>query len=326
MHIRWSAFAASALITAVVLWVPAYAQTDEDNSFIAGFLADDGWRPIIRQDGDLIGDGGSEAVITAVADGCNPCDRQRVVVFMDDSPVFDGVFRLPVVLLPPGGAGGFKIEQPITNASSERITRWFSFDAETGGFVEAGPPPGTVPASSIPIPAPTLVASVQSVPVYVTHNGQKTETQLRNELAKAGYDGPWDSRSMLAAYESAGQPAPPTAMAAPPTTAPMLVQPTATGVPTSTPLPTPTLGLAAIQPVWQRTSDPSRRHLITDLTVFTRDGRPATLSAGDSVQLGQTVLDSYGKPWVRLCPSSAGGCWVTYYLPVDVVRTLDRGT
>lgn len=41
---------------------------------------------------------------------------------------------------------------------------------------------------------------------YMTRGGPKTEDQLRAELQAAGYPGPWDINSMLAAYERAGAP------------------------------------------------------------------------------------------------------------------------
>ncbi len=41
---------------------------------------------------------------------------------------------------------------------------------------------------------------------YMTRGGPKTEEQLRSELQAAGYPGPWDVDSMLAAYERAGAP------------------------------------------------------------------------------------------------------------------------
>jgi hypothetical protein len=68
----------------------------------------------------------------------------------------------------------------------------------------------------------------------------------------------------------------------------------------------------------------SRRHLLTDLVVSDQSGRPLTLRAGDDVQLGPAVLDSYGQPWVRLTAASLGG-WGALYLLTDTVRALDRG-
>jgi hypothetical protein len=41
---------------------------------------------------------------------------------------------------------------------------------------------------------------------FMTRGGPKTESQLRTELQAAGYPGPWDINSMLAAYERAGAP------------------------------------------------------------------------------------------------------------------------
>jgi hypothetical protein len=45
-------------------------------------------------------------------------------------------------------------------------------------------------------------------PTFSTRNGSKTEQQLRDELAAAGYGGPWDVSSMLAAYGAANAPVP----------------------------------------------------------------------------------------------------------------------
>ena len=45
-------------------------------------------------------------------------------------------------------------------------------------------------------------------PTYPTRNGPKTESGLRTELQKAGYQGPWDLASELNAYDRAAAPWP----------------------------------------------------------------------------------------------------------------------
>lgn len=88
-------------------------------------------------------------------------------------------------------------------------------------------PPGVVaPAPIIAPPLATPQATPTLPPVYSTVNGPRTEPQLRDELAQAGYAGPWDIASLLAAYGRATAPTPP------PTRVP-------TSTPTSAPAPTP---------------------------------------------------------------------------------------
>jgi hypothetical protein len=67
--------------------------------------------------------------------------------------------------------------------------------------------------------APRSAAQVQAVPptatssqvsdldqIYQTRNGPRTAAQLRDELAAAGYGGPWDADSVMAAYTRASPP------------------------------------------------------------------------------------------------------------------------
>jgi hypothetical protein len=56
-----------------------------------------------------------------------------------------------------------------------------------------------VPVLAAPVP-PTLALTD---PSYQTSNGARTAGQLRDELGIAGYGGPWDVESMLAAYARA---------------------------------------------------------------------------------------------------------------------------
>jgi hypothetical protein len=46
------------------------------------------------------------------------------------------------------------------------------------------------------------------VPTYNTRNGPKTIDQIHQELAAVGYQGPWDTTAMLAAYDRATTPPP----------------------------------------------------------------------------------------------------------------------
>jgi hypothetical protein len=57
----------------------------------------------------------------------------------------------------------------------------------------------TTPAITQAQPVPLATAE----PAYLTPNGSRTTAQLRQELATAGYNGPWDVQSMLAAYDGA---------------------------------------------------------------------------------------------------------------------------
>jgi hypothetical protein len=59
--------------------------------------------------------------------------------------------------------------------------------------------PTTTPATPQSPPVPMATAE----PAYLTPNGSRTTAQLHQELATAGYAGPWDVQSMLAAYDRA---------------------------------------------------------------------------------------------------------------------------
>jgi hypothetical protein len=150
-----------------------------------------------------------------------------------------------------------------------------------------------------------------TVVTFPTRKGPRSADDLAIELAHAGYPGPWDVPSMLAAYDRAT-------------------------TPTATPM--PTARQSTVRTAWQRPSDPactpafatapwcewvsSRRHLLTDLIIFDQAGHPFALYSGDDVQLGTVSLDSKGQPWVRILPASTGG-WGLLYLPADTVRSLD---
>lgn len=64
------------------------------------------------------------------------------------------------------------------------------------------PLPVAVPTSP-PVASAAPSASPTPPATYSTANGQKTEAQLRDELGAAGYGGPWDTSSLLTAYQSA---------------------------------------------------------------------------------------------------------------------------
>ena len=58
-----------------------------------------------------------------------------------------------------------------------------------------------------PLAMPTSRADqADAEDTYQTRNGQRTSAELHSELAAAGYAGPWDRQSMLAAYDRAGLP------------------------------------------------------------------------------------------------------------------------
>jgi hypothetical protein len=68
--------------------------------------------------------------------------------------------------------------------------------------------------SSSPTTAPPAAAPPE-VQTYQTQNGPRTAAQLHDELAAAGYGGPWDVGSMLAAYNRVSS-APQAASSSPP--------------------------------------------------------------------------------------------------------------
>jgi hypothetical protein len=55
-----------------------------------------------------------------------------------------------------------------------------------------------------PGPTPVAAQALPPEPTHQTRNGPRTDSQLRIELEAAGYSGPWDADSMLAAYGRAG--------------------------------------------------------------------------------------------------------------------------
>lgn len=76
--------------------------------------------------------------------------------------------------------------------------------------------PVVVTATPTAVPPLTVSATPNQ---YPTHNGYKSQDDLQRELTAAGYTGPWDTASLLAAYDRA-------------------TAPTATPLPTATPVPT----------------------------------------------------------------------------------------
>jgi len=78
----------------------------------------------------------------------------------------------------------------------------------TGSSID---PPGSAVAGTAPAIVPSTAPVVTAAPTpnpappatYSTANGLKTESQLRDELSAAGYGGPWDTSSLLTAYQRA---------------------------------------------------------------------------------------------------------------------------
>jgi hypothetical protein len=309
------------------------AQSDQTlNGPYASYLAASGLRQLSRLDGDLVGDGGIESIVTASVEGCSPCNQQRVLVFMNSAPAFDSVFSNPIVRLSPSDGAGFEVDE--LTSRNVPIPHWFFYDPGSATFVESNPPAHMNP----PTPTPTST--------YQTRNGPKTADQLRGELAAAGYSGPWDAPSMLAAY--AGAAAAPTAtpvLSATPAPQPgvsvnvpgagdQASEPTASATAQPSTLSSPGTPRAA----WQRVSDPrcstpgaasspfcqwlaTRRHLLTDLVVIGPSGAPLTLHAGDDVELG-AVSSVAGQPMAKLSTASMGG-FGAVYLSMATVQSLD---
>jgi hypothetical protein len=88
--------------------------------------------------------------------------------------------------------------------------------------------PAVIYAVVTATPTPT-VAPTNTPATYTTRNGPKSEQDLRTELARAGYQGPWDLGALLTAYDRA-------------------TAPTATPVPTRTPTPVPAPVRATLDP------------------------------------------------------------------------------
>jgi hypothetical protein len=70
-------------------------------------------------------------------------------------------------------------------------------DGHIVGTCSAPPPPPAVPAPP-PMPAPQVSPSDR----YSTANGVKSAHEIQTELLAAGYSGPFDVPSLLAAYQS----------------------------------------------------------------------------------------------------------------------------
>jgi hypothetical protein len=71
------------------------------------------------------------------------------------------------------------------------------------------------------IATPTAVATATSVISYPTRKGPRTSDDLAGELRRAGYTGPWDVTSMLAAFDRATAPTPTPVSTATPVPAPI---------------------------------------------------------------------------------------------------------
>ena len=67
----------------------------------------------------------------------------------------------------------------------------------------------------VAIAAPVSAQDAGTPVGYPTRNGDRTADQLRLELTAAGYPGPWDVDSMLAAYARAAAPPTPVPLPAP---------------------------------------------------------------------------------------------------------------
>jgi hypothetical protein len=98
-----------------------------------------------------------------------------------------------------------------TGSSIDPSSDAIAFDAThpcltTGGCQSTGI--GLTEMSSVAVAQPTSSAAALSDQVFETHNGPRTASQLRDELARTGYGGPWDVSSMLAAYGRATSPSP----------------------------------------------------------------------------------------------------------------------
>ena len=61
-------------------------------------------------------------------------------------------------------------------------------------------------AAATLVAPPSALAQAQAEVTYQTRNGPRSAAQLQSELAAAGYSGPWDGASMVAAYDRAGLP------------------------------------------------------------------------------------------------------------------------
>jgi hypothetical protein len=63
---------------------------------------------------------------------------------------------------------------------------------------------GAVVGVMVLLSTPLVAAQADPDPTYATRDGPRTALQLQADLAAAGYGGPWDAASMVAAYDRAG--------------------------------------------------------------------------------------------------------------------------
>jgi hypothetical protein len=86
--------------------------------------------------------------------------------------------------------------------TSRGFLYWQGSSIDPPANAVAAKPNTNIPAAP-PVARPTTPAATSAPQTYSTPNGPRTESQIRSELAAAGYSGPWDLASMFAAYEKA---------------------------------------------------------------------------------------------------------------------------
>jgi hypothetical protein len=148
----------------------------------------------------------------------------------DETPAFDGPLAalhdqlaelmgdpLSCPFVDPSGGGiqqqtttGLAWVQPDSGAT-------FFSDGQQKWTLSADGTAQRVDQPAVAAPAATATPAPTPEPTYATRNGPKTAAQLHDELAQAGYAGPWDVNAMLAAYNAAGsQPPAASSPASPP--------------------------------------------------------------------------------------------------------------
>lgn len=107
---------------------------------------------------------------------------------------------------------------------AEGLAYWTGSSIDPPGMIVPTPTPTPIPSTPTATdPLPTQLAPTAEL-LLATSRGVKSASEVRAELERAGYLGPWDGASMLAAYERA---------IATPTPRPTLI-PTATATPVPT--------------------------------------------------------------------------------------------
>lgn len=81
----------------------------ESNDYYSQLLSQQQLYLFRRQDGDLIGDGNTQTVISGISQNCASCHVEDVFVFQGTAQLFHQEFAEPEIEILPGSGGGFYV-------------------------------------------------------------------------------------------------------------------------------------------------------------------------------------------------------------------------